>query len=140
MHPPHSWCCPVHMSPFPDTHHRMLGSLVRCWLSRFALTSPIFSLLQVCTPCNSSQLSSKIGCRALINRNQLPNIPSAALFAFSQLPLPYSVKPKSQSQPKPSMGRGGNEEWLCIPRSWVATARINSSFCVFFTEISQCRR
>lgn len=57
-------CCPVRISPFPDAHLQMPGSLLHYQLSWFILASPVFAVLQVCTQCSSN----KVSCGALINR------------------------------------------------------------------------
>lgn len=59
--------------------------------------------------------------------------PGLTLLSISQLPMASTGKPKSQSKPKPYVGKDGKKELLCIPRRWVATAQINSSFCMSFT-------
>jgi len=62
-----------------------------------------------------------------------PLQPGLTGFSISQLPVASAGKLKSQSKSKPYMGKGGKKELLCIPRSWVATAQLISSFCMSCT-------
>lgn len=96
----------------------MAGCCDLFWLCQFLL-------LQVCTLCHSSKLPIKVSCRALINRVQPPNVSSCSVLHF---PIAWEAEISLEA----SMGKGEKEEFLCIPRSWVATAWVKLS-CMSFT-------